>query len=99
MDAIQKITESLIITGGNPPILLQLGKEVCNQVSPAILVSVELPGAFDWTSVESLLPLVAAQSDTRALLLQLRQCLPAGSDLIQKGLQQHVRTLQCRSWA
>ena len=40
---LQKGTGSLIVKGGNPLVLLQLGNEVLNQVSPAILVSVELP--------------------------------------------------------
>ena len=43
---LQKGTGSLIVKGGNPLVLLQLGNEVLNQVSPAILVSVELPASL-----------------------------------------------------
>ena len=41
---LQKGTGSLIVKGGNPLVLLQLGNEVLNQVSPAILISVALSG-------------------------------------------------------
>ena len=87
MDAIQKITELLIITGGNSPILLQLGKEVFNQVSPAILVSVELPKFLRWNFGESLLPLGAAPSDLGVFPLQRRLCALESLDLIQNSLQ------------
>ena len=43
-DSSQKRAGSLIVVGGNPQVLLQLGKEVPYQVSPAILASVKLPG-------------------------------------------------------
>ena len=54
--ATLKSTGSLIITGGNPAVLLQLVKEVLNQMPPAVLVSVELAGLLlsRFTSVVTL---------------------------------------------
>ena len=54
--ATLKSTGSLIITGGNPAVLLQLVTEVLNQMPPAVLVSVELAGLLlsRFTSVVTL---------------------------------------------
>ena len=80
---------------GNPLVLLQLGKEVLNQVSPAVLVSVELPGILllrlRWNHCFHLVLLQAIQQPCSCCVGNVCQ---QGLDLIQKGFQQHVRTLQ-----
>ena len=95
MDSSQKSTGSLIVAGGNPPVLLQFGKEVLNQVSPAILVSVELSGllliGLRWNHCFHLVLLQAIQKPCSCCVGHVCQ---QGLDLIQKIFQQHVRTLQ-----
>ena len=99
MDSSQKSTGSLIVAGGNPPVLLQLGKEVLNQVSPAILVSVELPGLLAirlWRNHRFDLALFQAIQDSR--FCSISNVCQQGLDLIQKIFQQNIRTLQVMDW-
>ena len=95
MDSSQKSTGSLIVAGGNPPVLLQFGKEVLNQVSPALLVPVKLPGLLlirlRWNHCFHLVLLQAIQEPCFCSVGNVCQ---QGLDLIQKIFQQHGRTLQ-----
>ena len=95
MDSSKKSTGSLIIAGGNPPVLLQFGKEVLNQVPPAVLVLVELPGVLlirlRWNHCFHLVLLQAIQQPCFCCVGFVRQ---QGLALIQKSFQQHVGTLQ-----
>ena len=95
MDSPQKSAGSLIVAGGNPPVLLQFGKEVLNQVPPAVLVSVELPGILllrlRWNHCFYFVLLQAIQQPCSCCVGNVCQ---QGLDLIQKSFQQHVRALQ-----
>ena len=95
MDSSQKSTVSLIVAGGYPPVLLQFGKEVLNQVPPAVLNLVELPGflliRLRWNHCFHLVLLQAIQQPCSCCVGNVCQ---QGRDLIQNGFQQHVRTLQ-----
>ena len=95
MDTSQKSTGSLIVTGSNPPVLLPLGKEVLNQVSPTILVLVELPRLLAirlWRNHRFDLALFQAIQDSR--FCSISNVCQQGLDLIQKSRQQDIRTLQ-----
>ena len=95
MDSSQRSAGSLIVAGGNPTVLLQFGKEVLNPVSPAILVSVELPGllliGLRWNHSFHLVLLQAIQ---QPCFCSVGNVCQQGLDLIQKSFQQHARTLQ-----
>ena len=90
VDSSQKSTGSLIVAAGNPPVLLQFGKEVLNQVPPAVLVLVELPGflliRLRWNHCFHLVLLQAIQKPCFCCVGNVCQ---QGLDLIQKSTRPH----------
>jgi len=96
VDGSQKSIGSLILKGGSSLVLLQFGKEVLNQVSPAILASVELPGFFlielRWNHCFHPVLLNAIQESYLCSVVGF--VCQKGLDLIQQSFQQHVSILQ-----